>query len=433
MESTASRIHATLQAVLTARETVLAATPHNHPGRPGEHLLIGILHIKLHDRFAMLPNLQAAIHHFEQVLATAAHKSEYRRVARGHLGEMVRRRYVLLQAPSDLHAALRYTQAAVAESLPDQRGPGLYHISCMLKKRYSLVGDASDLAGAIENGEAAVRLIKRGGTRRADLLHDLSDHYYVRYTIRRSREDVDEAVGYAEETLAELEYYDGERLATLASVVSRLSQLFLVRYTRFRDQTDLEAAVAHGKHALELAPVGHPERRTRLDRLACLFSKLHDRREQPSDLDHCIAYAEESLETPGVDSGPDDTVILLSRALKWRYERHKNILDLARAIGHVKTVLRNSDDHIQQGFKLRCLSQLLRWRLARLGDVKDADAAADACQSVIENYPMALSTIPNDHPRRLTLLHALTDELTDRSERPGGQLSDLEKARSRSA
>lgn len=121
-------------------------------------------------------------------------------------------------------------------------------------------------------------------------------------------------------------------------------------------------------------------------------------------------------------------MILLSRALKWRYERHKNILDLARAIGHVKTALRDLDDHIQQGFKLRYLSQLLRLRFARLGGVNGADAAADACLSVIENYQIALLTIPENPSRRLILLHALTDELTDRSERPGGQLSDLVKA-----
>lgn len=127
-------------------------------------------------------------------------------------------------------------------------------------------------------------------------------------------------------------------------------------------------------------------------------------------------------------SNLDGRLFLLSVALRLRYDQNKNILDLARAIGHAKTLLANSHGQYQHGFKLGHLSHLLRLRFTRLGDVKDADEAAERCAAAIHHHQVALSAVPENNHRRYELLHGLSDELADRSERPEGLASDLEKA-----
>lgn len=416
-----------IAASLARREEELAAIPHDDSRRPSKHFSLALEHSHHYNTFNILDNLQASIHHFEQALETAPEHFPQLYMIHTHLGGAVMQRYAVLGSPSDVDKALECVRAAVAESTGDDRLMSLYQVSLILKDRYKLFGEPGDLDAAIENSEAALQLMPAEHAHRAQVLYDLADHFFARYLNLDGKSDLDEAIRCTELTLVE-PLDDDDDMSDPGSVNESLSIYLDCRYDGFNDLEDLHKAVTHAGQALTMAPEGHPKRCNRLYRLSCLFRKAYIRLQLLTYLDESIFCARAALVCPGNNSDQVEILSLLSVSIMTRYQTLQDLDDLQEAIVCAKALIAVPDTALMRGGRLNHLSELLRTRFARLAYPSDAETAAEYVHIAIENCEEALLVVPRNSPDRISLLNQLSNQYYNRSERPGGPLSDLEKA-----
>ncbi|KAJ8582404.1 hypothetical protein M405DRAFT_885320 [Rhizopogon salebrosus TDB-379] len=153
------------------------------------------------------------------------------------------------------------------------------------------------------------------------------------------------------------------------------------------------------KEAVDLRPVGHPERAVTLELLADALSSLCERRGNDGDHDEAIALARESLNLWQVGNpGRSASLDSLADAFSTHFERQKNDRDLDEAI----VLYREAHDllpvsHPDRWASLNNLAGELLSRFQHRGNDQDLDEA-------VALYREALVLLSDGHQDRCTLL-----------------------------
>lgn len=143
---------------------------------------------------------------------------------------------------------------------------------------------------------------------------------------------------------------------------------------------------------------------------------------RPDDFDHAVAFIEEAVRASAPDDpGLSGRLLLLSDALRRRYQARRDLCDLDAAIERCEEALRSEPGGESDRTDLRLqLGTLLELRAFRTGSAKDAEAAVASYESALAHHPVG-------SPRHGGLLDGLGTALLTRYDCTG-HLQDLNTA-----
>lgn len=239
----------------------------------------------------------------------------------------------------------------------------------------------------------------------------LSAIFYGRSERHGPLSDLDKAIEYAEESLAEAAELPNAR----GIILSALSRCFNARYKRLEVLGDLETAIHHGEAALTTFVVQDPHRAGILHILSTCLKARYLRIRAQSDIEAAIKHAEAWVaETPVNSDARGERLRNLSYLLSYRYHRNPVIECSEEALA--KTPL----DSWTRPRILTVLANNIRFRYNALGVVEDIEAAVNYAR-------LAHSFIPTDHMDRRPSYCNLGSML--RTKYPSSRrLSDLDEA-----
>ncbi|KAL4067429.1 hypothetical protein V8B97DRAFT_1888563 [Scleroderma yunnanense] len=185
---------------------------------------------------------------------------------------------------------------------------------------------------------------------------------------------------------------------------------------------DLEEAIALGRAALELRPLGDPNRGNTLFNLACDLMKMFTKLGENADLDEAISLHRSALELcPVGHPNRSESLGELALCLSNRYYARATIPDLEEAITLRRAAFElHPPGNPNRGNTLFDLACALSNRFTKLGANADLDEAILLHRSALELCPVG-------HSNRSGMLHWLAHCLSERYDAQA-TIPDLEEA-----
>jgi CHAT domain-containing protein/tetratricopeptide (TPR) repeat protein len=253
---------------------------------------------------------------------------------------------------------------------------------------------------------------------RAHFMIDLAEDLVARYRYTQDDQDLDEAVGLAEDAVAQTPSASGERPDFLRLLGSYRG----TRYARHGDVADLEAALEALHDALQLPARNSEDRIGVLTGLASTLFVRYGRFGDVTDLDEAVDLSRQALALMPASSDHRAVVLFgLGRDLAARYGNHGDADDLIEAIDSYRSALSlmrpASPDRVEI---LDRLGAALNNRYDLLGDGRDLAEG-------LELWEQAVDLAPAGFRHRAAALNQLSTGLRDRYYREGA-VADLERA-----
>ena len=275
----------------------------------------------------------------------------------------------LLTARRILRDAIRAARQPVIEAL------GLRHLAGCEQEMYLRHGTRHLLDQAIRRFQRALAMTGRHSVLRPMLLTELGTALQDRYAEDQDPDDIDSAVGLAEEAVAEAT--SGASRPDLACHLINLGTALNTRYEQTGDPRDLDEALRHWTAALDALPPRSAYRPAFLERLALgLLMRWEHAGGEEEDLDEAIGYFRAAVRDGA--TSPDAAVYAchLADALEHRWELHRNPADLHEAVRVFAGVMSSRPDDGARAVDLACnLAHTLLARYQAMGDPDDLDAA----------------------------------------------------------
>ena len=210
-----------------------------------------------------------------------------------------------------------------------------------------------------------------------------------------------------------------------ARQLNSLAVNFSVRYQRTGAIDDLHETIRLLQATVDATPENHPDRARRLNSLGLGFHSRYRRTWSIDDLQEAIRLFQAALDA-NLKNHPDRARYLndLGNAFRDQYRRTGSIDDLHEAIRLFQaTVDATPEDHPDRARRLNSLGLGFGDRYGRTGSIDDL-------QEAIRLFQAAVDTTPKDRPYRAKYLNNLGSGLRDRYQETGA-MDDLREAISR--
>ncbi|EJC99004.1 uncharacterized protein FOMMEDRAFT_113608 [Fomitiporia mediterranea MF3/22] len=204
--------------------------------------------------------------------------------------------------------------------------------------------------------------------------------------------------------------------------LNNLAATLLSRFKQLGRTTDLDEAIEHHRAALKLRPNGHPDRPMSLNNLANSLESRFKQHGSTVDIEEAIEHHRTALRLCP-HGHPDCSMFLsnLAASLVTRFERGGRPADLDEAIVHHRSALKlRPNGHPNRLLSLSNLASSLATRFEQYGQTADLDEA-------IEHNRVSLELCPDNHPDRSAFLNNLANSLQARFKQ-NGQAADLDEA-----
>ena len=206
------------------------------------------------------------------------------------------------------------------------------------------------------------------------------------------------------------------------AMLSNLGNALRARFRLTGQQSDLDQAITCGREAVDTAPADHPERSWMLSNLASTLQSRFQRTGHQPDLDEAITYFREAADATQAGH-PTRLGMLynLGSALQDRFGLTGQQSDLDQAIScDREAVDATPAGHPARPRRLSNFGSALRAQFGRTGRQSDLDQA-------ITCFREAVDAIPDGYPGRPGMLYNLGNALQDRFGLTGQQ-ADLDQA-----
>ncbi|KAM0710543.1 hypothetical protein Q7P35_002214 [Cladosporium inversicolor] len=204
--------------------------------------------------------------------------------------------------------------------------------------------------------------------------------------------------------------------------MSSLGNLLASCSARSGQMQELEKAIDKARCAVQLTPLDHPYRSSRLNNLSNWLTSRFKRDGDTKDLEEAIETSRHAVQSTPIDH-PERAMYLhnLASGLTSRFKQSGNTKDLEEAIDKAQRALQLTPlDHRYRSGRLTNLGICLgiRYGLSS-GDVRDLEEAIDKIRQAVQ-------LTSTDHPDLAVYLNALGAWLGVRFAR-GGQMQDQEE------
>jgi tetratricopeptide (TPR) repeat protein len=363
-----------------------------------------------------LPDLNQALHCWEQAVKQSPTDSPNLAGYLNNLGIGLSDRYARTRDPADLVRAIEVYEQAVAqtpESSPDLPGY-LNNLGTGLRDRYIQVGDLKDLERAIVSWEKAVEQTPDDSPDLPYYLTNLGNGLVDRFAIIGDLDDLSKAIEMCKQAVERTSADSPNLPVYLNNLGAGLSE----RYERTGSLADLRRAIEAFERAVEKTPEGSPDLPGYLNNLGIGLVYHYTRTGLLIDLHRVIEMYEQAVEqTP---AGASDLPIYLNslgNGLRGRYARLGKMIDLQRAIeAYEEAVQRMHEDSPDLPIYLNNLGNGLNDRYARTQELNDLQKAMEAYQEAIQQTPDGAPALPgylNNLGNVLKDRYVQTEELKD--------------------
>lgn len=275
----------------------------------------------------------------------------------------------------DLLTACRILRGAMRAAREPAIGAlGLRHLAGCEQELYLRQGTRRLLDQAIRRYQRALAMIGKHSMLRPMLLTELGTALQDRFAEDQDPDDIDSAVDYAKEAVAEAT--SGASRPDLACHLVNLGTALNTRYEQTGGPQDLDVALRHWTEALEALPPTSAYRPAFLERLALgLLMRWEHEGGDEEDLDVAIGYCRVAVRD--ATTTPDAAVYVchLADALQHRWELHRNPKDLDEAVHVFAAVMSSQPDDGARAPDLVCnFAHILLARYQAMGDPDDLDA-----------------------------------------------------------
>jgi len=401
-------------------QQAVAATPADHPERPGYLSNLSLALRMRFDRVADAADLDHAIDAGWQAAHATPAGHPDRAAILNNLGTALTTRFQWLADRTDIDQAITVGWLAidaVADGHPDRAGYQA-NLGVALQTRFQRTGDLADLDEAIRVGQQAVGATAEDHPDRAGRLSNLGAALRTRFERTGDLADLDHAIHVgrlAVDATPDDHLNRGARLSNLGAALA-------ARFEQTGDLMDLDHGIDAGRQALVATPADHPHRAGRLSNLGGALHTRFERTGELADLDQAITRLQQAVDaTP--DGHPDRVMYLsnLGTALRTRFEQAGELADLDQAITRLQQAVdATAEDHPDRARYLSNLGLALIVRFQRIHVRADLDQA-------ITRLQQAADAAPADHPHQAAILFNLGTALATRFQRSGDQ-GDLARA-----
>jgi CHAT domain-containing protein len=410
------------------------------------------------DRLQHPDDLDAAIACYQEVLANARDKIDYRASLQGTLGGALLQRYGIAADPCDLEdCIIAYGQSLIGDAVTGVRreriltnyGLALYkhyllshdlavlntaieqlrklesgedignrafaesNLGIALRARFMATGDPADLDESIAAQAKALHSAEPGSFNWAKWLCNLGNALYNRFELLGQEEDLEDAIAAQENALEALTRGSEERAATQLNLGTAL----VGRFDRFGDLSDLEAAIAAFAQVHDESPPGSGKGSLGLSYLANALRLRFFALGSQDDLDAAAEIADQVLAgtRPGTPAWftAQSTVGMVRRT---RFGFLGQLPDLERALKMHREVLAGAPAGSHPwALGHFGLGETLLTRYKALGDFADLEAAIESFRNALVAFP----TGTGDHAGALASLGAALDLRYQASKQPG--------------
>jgi hypothetical protein len=275
----------------------------------------------------------------------------------------------LLTARGILRGPIRAARQPVIEALR------LRHLASCEQELYLRHGPRQLLDQAIRRFQRALALAGKQSVLRPMLLTELGTALQDRFAEDEDPDDIDRAVGLAQEAVAEAG--SGASRPDLACHLINLGTALNTRYERAGDPRDLDGALRHWTAALDALPPMSSYRPAFLERLALgLLMRWEHEGGDEADLDAAIGHCRIAVRAGA--ASPDAAVYAchLADALEHRWELHRDPADLHEAVRVFAAVMGSRPDDGARAVDLACnFAHTLLARYQAMGDPADLGTA----------------------------------------------------------
>ena len=282
--------------------------------------------------------------------------------------------------PDDLRAARDALCHAVwAPPAPTVKALGLRHLAACEQELYVRRGGRRLLDQAIRRYQSALAMLPPRSVLRPMLLTELGTALQDRFAEDQELTDIDTAVSYAEQALAEATAA-GASQPDLACHLVNFGTALSARYEQTGDRRDLDGAVRRWSEAVDELPAGSSYRPVFLDRLALGHAMRWEYGGGgEEDLDTAIDCGRSAVREGAED--PDAAVYAsnLAGALEQRWELHRDPGDLHEAVRVFAVALARQPGNGASAAELTVnFAHTLLARYQALGGAPDLDTALAA-------------------------------------------------------
>ncbi|EWZ86328.1 hypothetical protein FOWG_09905 [Fusarium oxysporum f. sp. lycopersici MN25] len=251
-----------------------------------------------------------------------------------------------------------------------------------------------------------------------DLFSKLAVGAYVKYMQTRNKNDINEAISWAEKGINLA--HDSNPLYT--QWLSNIGLFLSSRYERTGEVKDLEEAIKTARRVVESTPDDHPDLTGRLNNLGLFLGSRYKRIGEIRDLEEAIYTIRQAGK-----STPDGFLVRaqwlnnLAIMLRFRYERTGDMRNLEEAIQASQQAVQSTPaNHPDRAKWSNNLGIALGRQYKRTGDLRDLEEA-------IQTIRKAVKSMPDDHPDQAICSANLGNMLSLRYERTE-DIRDLEEA-----
>ena len=400
-------------------QRILAATPADHPARPGHLYDLGIALRARFEFTGQLTDLNDAIRAGQEAAAISADHPD-RGLFLFSLGVALQLRYQLTGQLTDLNDLIRVGREAAAATPVghDAQAAIIDGVGVALRLRFERTGQPGDLDDAVQAGRDAVAATPEGHPRRAMYQYTLGLALWARFKRDGQPGDLDDTIQAWQDAMPATPEGHPDRPGRRFDLGGALQ----ARFDRTGRLTDLDGAIQNIKDALAAIPEGHADRAVYLTSAGIALRLRFERTGRLADLDDAIQNIKEAVAaTP--EGSPDHAEYLtdLGIELQRRFRRTGQLADLDDAIkAGQEAVAATPEGHPDRAGRQSNLGVALQRRFERTGRLADLDDA-------IQNIKEAVAATPESDPDHPTVLFNLGGALMVRFQRSGVP-ADLDEA-----
>ena len=407
---------------------VVAATPPEHPDRPGSLFNLGLALRTRFERTGQLVDLDDAVAAGRDAVATTPPEHPNRPMYLSHVGGTLVVRFELTGQLADLDDAIAARRDAVAATPPEHPNRPLYlfNLGAALRVRFGRTGQLADLDDAVAAGRDAVSTTPPEHPHRPACLSNLGLALQTRFERTGQLIDLDDAIAAGRDAASTTPPEHPNR----PQYLSNLGLALRTQFERTGQLADLDEAIAAGRDAASTTPPEHPDHPLYLSNLGRALHARFGRTAQLADLDEAIAAGRDAMATTPSEH-PNRPLYLsnLGGALRVRFERSGQQTDLDEAI----TAFRDAVG-VESGSPADRMRAGWAWGSAAV-DAGRVDSAADGFACAVTLLPLlAWHGLPRatreQHLAEWSGLAAMAAACAIRAGRPERAVELLEAGRS---